>query len=1013
MLKRLRQNPDLLQSYNRVMQEQIEGGIVEDAPLTVSDLTRVHYLPHHAVLRTDKETTKLRVVYDASAKTEGHPSLNDCLLTGPKFNQKILDILLRFRSHEIAIIADIEKAFLMVGVAEKDRDALCFLWVNDVREKEVTVRPLRFTRVVFGVCSSPYLLNYTIRHHLQQYMSSHPELVKKLIESFYVDDVVTGASTEEEAFQLYTESKSILKDGAFNLRKFRTNSPSLQLRIDSADNLSSNSQSEHFDPTDETYADIMLGRQHSTASSTAVKVLGILWNPQEDQLLFDVAGIVQLATKIEPTKRNAVSIVGRFYDPLGFLAPVIIQFKILFQKLCELQLQWDEPLPETTAKTWKMLIEGVRSSYPVSIPRSYHHGVTEEVQHYSLCGFCDASTAAYAAVVYLLIKTPTSIHSCFLACKTRVAPLQILTIPRLELMSALLLARLVTTVSSILSSTILCSEVHCFTDSTVAEHWIKRTTREWKPFVRNRVDEILQKTSPDCWHHCAGTSNPADLPSRGQTIAELQVNRLWRYGPEWLKMDFPFSDKEHTQTLDQIPEECYQELKASHKKTHILFATEVNHRIGDLIDCSNFSSFRRLVRVTAYTVRAVGRFKNMQTQDDDSLTAEELLEAELRWLIDCQQELKQQRNFVSLKQQLNLFLDPQGLWRCGGRLSNADLPYSTKYPVLLHREHPITSLIFKDAHLRVLHDGVKETLTEVSTKYWIVKGRSLVRKLIHHCVVCRRFEGLPFSSPPPPPLPVYRVRDAPAFTFSGVDFAGPITVRSNGPSKTEKAWISLFTCLATRAVHLDIVLDMTAETFIRCLKRFAARRGLPQKIISDNGKTFKATANYLKSMFESDVVKNYLAEGGCKWSFNVEKAPWWGGVFERMVKSTERCLKKVLGRACFNHDELLTAVTEIESVINSRLLSYVSADDTEEALTPTHLVIGRRVRSLPDNLDYHLPDPSDEEFDPDSSQLTKRLKHLRVLRHAHALFVEPLLGAHISGTVVANAIKSKLLRGLS
>ena len=226
-----------------------------------------------------------------------------------------------------------------------------------------------------------------------------------------------------------------------------------------------------------------------------------------------------------------------------------------------------------------------------------------------------------------------------------------------------------------------------------------------------------------------------------------------------------------------------------------------------------------------------------------------------------------------------------------------------------------------------------------------MKGRSLVRKLIHHCVICCRFEGLPFSSPPPPPLPTCRVTEAPAFTFSGVDFAGPILVRVGGLSKSEKVWICLFTCLVTRAVHLDIVVDMSAETFIRCLKRFAARRGLPQRILSDNGKTFKATAKYLKSVFKSDAVKRYLAEGGCEWAFNVAKAPWWGGVFERMVKSTKRCLKKILGRACFSHDELLTAVTEIESVINSRPLSYmyVSADDTEEALTPSHLMTGCRV----------------------------------------------------------------------
>ena len=141
------------------------------------DTTRVHYMPHHAVVRGDKETTKVRIVYDASAKVDGHPSLNDCLFVGPKFNQRILDILLRFRCYPIALTADIEKAFLMISVREKDRDALRFLWLRGLDEERPIIKHLRFTRVVFGVCSSPYLLNSTIRHHLEKYQASQPELV--------------------------------------------------------------------------------------------------------------------------------------------------------------------------------------------------------------------------------------------------------------------------------------------------------------------------------------------------------------------------------------------------------------------------------------------------------------------------------------------------------------------------------------------------------------------------------------------------------------------------------------------------------------------------------------------------------------------------------------------------------------------------------------------------------------------------------------------------------------------
>lgn len=281
LLKRLRQNPVLLRDYNRIIQEQIEKGIVEDTPVVEPDSTRLHYLPHHAVIRTDKDTTKLRIVLDASAKMDGRLSLNDCLHKGPKFNQKILDILMRFRSYRTALTADIEKAFLMISVEEGDRDALRFLLVNDVNEAEVKIRPLRFTRVVFGVCSSPFLSNSTIRYHLEQYLSSHPDLIKKLIDSFYVDDVVTGASTEEATFKVYTDSKKILKDGAFNLRKFRTNSQSLQHRIDTIENQSEDSRDTHSPNMEETHADTMLGKPHSSDSPT-VKVLGVIWNPHED-----------------------------------------------------------------------------------------------------------------------------------------------------------------------------------------------------------------------------------------------------------------------------------------------------------------------------------------------------------------------------------------------------------------------------------------------------------------------------------------------------------------------------------------------------------------------------------------------------------------------------------------------------------------------------------------------------------------------------------------------------------
>ena len=721
---------------------------------------------------------------------------------------------------------------------------------------------------------------------------------------------------------------------------------------------------------DESYAKATLGSVQPTRPEES-KILGVRWNPHTDRLIFDTTEIAQLASCLEPTKRNIVSTIGKFYDPLGFLSLVVIRFKVLFQKLCELKVEWDGTLPEELLHEWKTLVSDLREGHPVSIPRCYLVDMEDDAITCSLCGFCDASTRAYAAVVYLVLRSETCTTVQFVVAKTRVAPLQTQTIPRLELLSALLLSWLIVSVSSSLKSVL--SDTKCYTDSNVALFCIRGKEKEWKPFVQNGVAEIRRNVSPECWAHCAGETNPADKPSRGITLQQLSGDELWRSGPDWLHRS---SSRQEEAEPSTVPEECLVEMKSmAAKSVHTLVATERHPILGWVIDCTKYSTMSRLLRVTAYVLRAVKIFRRTlqeQSRDRTTLTPEELADAEKLWIVDSQQMLAEENKFPTWKNQFNLFLDDKGLWKCGGRLGNANLPYSTKHPILLPRYHPITLLIVWDAHRHVQHNGVKETLTEVRTKCWIVKGRSLVRSTIYRC---RRFEGAPYHGPPPPPLPTFRVKEEPPFTYTGVDFTGPLYIRATQSAEASKIWICLFTCCVVRAVYLEIVTDMSTETFIRCLMRFAARRGMPRKFLSDNGKTFKAAAKFLKTVFNEEEVRDHLAGIGIEWVFNIEKAPWWGGVFERMVKSTKRCLKKMVGQAKLSLDELHTAVVEIESIINSRPLSYISSSDLEEPLTPSHLLIGRRILNIPDNLGYLL-DPVDEEFTVDASQLRKRVKYL-------------------------------------
>ena len=262
--------------------------------------------------------------------------------------------------------------------------------------------------------------------------------------------------------------------------------------------------------------------------------------------------------------------------------------------------------------------------------------------------------------------------------------------------------------------------------------------------------------------------------------------------------------------------------------------------------------------------------------------------------------------------------------------------------------------------------------------FWIIKGRSLVRRLIHKCKVCLRYEGPHYQVPPPPPLPEFRVTEQPPFSSTGVDFAGPMYIRYPGNKETSKVWLCLFICAVIRAVHLELVPDMSTSAFFRCLKRFVARRGIPSRFISDNAQTFKCAAKMLQAMLKQSEVQQYLTNNKILWTFNVEKAPWWGGIFELMVKSTKRCLRKVVGRVKLYYDELQTVLVEIESVINSRPLTYISADDLDEPITPSHFLCGRRILSLPDGLSEDIN--SDEEFSLSTQpELTRRLKHLNAM----------------------------------
>ena len=424
-----------------------------------------------------------------------------------------------------------------------------------------------------------------------------------------------------------------------------------------------------------------------------------------------------------------------------------------------------------------------------------------------------------------------------------------------------------------------------------------QTTKPLPVFVSNRLREI--KSLPKvCFKYVPTEDNPADMATRGKTLQELSISIWWK-GPHWLvdhEKEWP----------DWKPPVSNVDFDAEGKGNKVFFETKLimaesstiekqaKTCIGNLINEERFSTLLKLLRVTAWFIRAASKFMKRITEEG-ALTARELQESKYLWDLyiqkkcfsDIIQDIKQgKRN--NLKDQLNLQLDADGVIRCHGRYENTNLTQEVKYPKLLVRGEHYTSLVIRDYHKGAFHAGVSQTLAQVRTEYWIPRGRSQVKRELNRCTICRRAEGHPFKMPKMPPWPKERVTEALPFQYTGLDYFGPLFIKdfspaSNGPCPTyKKVWVCLFTCMVVRAIHLELVEDMSTDQFLLCFRRFISRRGIPRQIISDNATQFKLAKKVLskfhqESANECEEVNNYLSKQGIQWRLIVELAPWMGG----------------------------------------------------------------------------------------------------------------------------------------
>nr|XP_033204725.1 uncharacterized protein LOC117165443 [Bombus vancouverensis nearcticus] len=596
--------------YRAVIQEYVELGHM--TKITTDNCTDDGYfLPHHGVIKESSQTTKLRVVFDGSAPTTTGVSLNDVLHTGPKLQDDLFFILLRFRSHQYVITGDVEKMYRQFLVRPEDRKFQQILWRNSDGE----VDSYQLNTVTFGLSAAPDLAIRCLKQLADDGGHRYPRAATVLQRDFYVDDVLTGVDRKVEARSWRTELTELLELAGLNIRKWASNDREL-LRGLSEQDINDK---------------LLLGE------SQTFKTLGVVWNSFDDSILYSVK-INSTASRI--TKRTISSEIAKICDPLGLLAPVIVRAKMLLQRLWTLKIDWDESLPADVHTEWSC-------------------------SGNELHGFCDASERAYGACVYLRIITPDGhVWTRLLTAKSKVAPLKSQTIPRLELSGALLLASLATTVLQALPSNI--SWTVYWTDSTIVLHWINTSPHTLKTFVANRVTEIQQKTHISDWRHIPAADNPADLISRGQSPEDFLRSTIWQHGPEWLQQPERYWPTWNPVPLTEISEQ---------KKATCLAVTPADHSLLERFSSwpKLIRTTTRCLRWRQKQDRGRPLTTHDLTNAHNKLI--KLLQLcyfsdEIRTLrTDRNSAVK------GKLQRLNPFLDKDGMLRVGGRFSHSSMPF--------------------------------------------------------------------------------------------------------------------------------------------------------------------------------------------------------------------------------------------------------------------------------------------------------------------------------------------------
>lgn len=931
-LQRMKKDDTMLQNCISAMQKNIDANHVEEVPnkQLLYEAGKAWFIPIFPVVHPKKN--KVRLVFDSAASYSG-VSLNSALLRGPNQNNDLRGVLMRFRAHNVAAVADIEAMYHSFHVSPEHRDYLRFYWFKD-NKPENPITQFRARVHVFGNTSSPavaiaglhkvaeWMEDRWSESHVQGIVGRVSQFIKQ---SFYVDDSLFSTSTPEEAIAVMTAAKDELARYQIRLHKIVCNNQTV---------LNAFPQCDLGEVSD--VLELCQPQIHST--------LGVAWHVNRDEFTF------KLDLHERPfTRRGILSIVNSIFDPIGLACPVTLEGKLLQREIINNHgdnsvIDWDEPLSIEHKQSWQNWLNSLENLSQLVIPRCFIP-VKFCVAHRSLHVYADASKEAIGYVIYLRsVSFENNIHVAFVVAGNKVAPKGATSIPRLELCAAVEASKAAFYVHSQIALSI--DYVAFYTDSTVVLGYLNNQQRQFTKYVTRRIDMITCISKREQWHYIMTENNPADLATRPINCSTL-LNSEWYKGPSQLWQDEVVTAVLNDSLNFPLPE-------TEQKTSAITLASKTNVSLfTTLFEREHSWAFilNVIARIFVFTWKLIYKIRLKLGMEVASRQVDDAREAAFFAIIrDAQCEafgiLSSDKSPVASSNPLytlDLFIDNRGIVRVGGRLQQSQLPFDQKHPIIIPANHPICSVLVQHYHESTGHQGRHVTLGAIrDSNFFLQHGSKVVKKHISKCVTCKRLRGTT-EVQQMASLPSDRTEMTPPFTNCGCDVMGPWKIQDGNSTRrsnsVKKAWAVLFTCMYSRAVHVELIVSLDTSSFKNALRRFISIRGPCKMMRSDRGTNFTGAVN---QDLDIQHVKNFLRDEGCQWLFNPPHASHFGGVWERKVGQIRRAMDAALlqtGPRLLTRDELHTVLYEAAAIVNATPLYEVSADPNDpKPITPSMLL---------------------------------------------------------------------------